>query len=68
MKRSFFAAAWLMILLLILSAAAGAAEDKRGEQALYYGTLGKKMNVHRFGDADSMRDIIKQIELVLLDC
>lgn len=53
MKRRLLAAALLMILVLLAGAAAGLADESENEQALFYGTIGKKMTVYRWGDADS---------------
>ena len=52
-KRFFAAAALLLILMMIMTAAAGMAEENENEQALFYGTIGKKMTVYRWGDDDS---------------
>ena len=43
----------LLALLLMLAAACAAAEDTQEEEALYYGVIGKRMNVHRWGEEDS---------------
>ena len=45
--------ALLLLLLLLMPAAVHAADDRENEQALYYGTIGKRMTVYRWGDADS---------------
>ena len=45
--------ALLLLVLLLMPAAAHAADDRENEQALYYGTIGKRMTVYRWGDADS---------------
>ena len=45
--------ALLLLVLLLMPAAAHAADDRENEQALYYGTIGKRMTVYRCGDADS---------------
>jgi len=51
-KRTVFLMIFLMILLF---AAAGMADEKENEEALFYGVIGKKMTVHRWGDADSLQ-------------
>ena len=45
------AAALLTLILLLTAAAAGVAEAQ--DEALFYGTIGKKMNVYRRGDENS---------------
>lgn len=50
MKKSICAA---VLLLLLLIACACPAEEAENETALYYGYIGKKMDVHRWGDNDS---------------
>ena len=54
MRRGMHAAAALlmMILVLVVAAAAGLAEEEK-EEALFYGTIGKKMTVYRWGDEKS---------------
>jgi len=51
MKRWFYAAAAAIMVLLLLTTVSCLAQES--EQALYYGTIGKKMTVHRWGDEDS---------------
>ena len=51
MRRRILTA--LLLLLLLMPAAVHAADDRENEQALYYGTIGKRMTVYRWGDADS---------------
>jgi len=53
MKKGFLAAVLLMILMMIMPAAAGMTEGKENEPALFYGTIGKNMTVHRWGDDES---------------
>ncbi|MBE5799823.1 MAG: hypothetical protein E7321_07730 [Clostridiales bacterium] len=54
MKRMLYAAAvLLMILLMTMAAAPAMAEEKEDEQALFYGVIGKKMTVHRWGEEDA---------------
>ena len=45
--------ALLLLVLLLMPAAVHAADARENEQALYYGTIGKRMTVYRWGDADS---------------
>ena len=52
MKRKAYAAILLLILLLAVCTA-GLAEDSKSEEALFYGVIGKKMTVHRWGDEES---------------
>ena len=52
MKKRFFAAMLLMLLMIIMPFASGVADES--EQALYYGVIGKKMTVHRWGDENSV--------------
>ncbi len=47
------AAALLMILMMVMTAPVGMAQEKENEQALYYGIIGRKMTVYRWGDDDS---------------
>lgn len=51
MRRWICAAAAVLMMLIVSAAAAGMAQEN--EEALYYGTIGKKMTVHRRGDEDS---------------
>ena len=51
MKRYVCAA--LLLILLLAAGAAGLADESKNEEALYYGVIGKKMTVHRWGDEDS---------------
>lgn len=53
MRGGIRAAAALLMLLLLLGAALGLAEAEQGE-ALYYGTIGRRMEVHRWGDEKSV--------------
>jgi len=43
----------LLALLMMMAAAGAAAEDTKEEEALFYGVIGKKMNVHRWGQDNS---------------
>ena len=49
-KRTAFL---MLLLLMLLSVAAGIADERENEEALFYGVIGKKMIVYRWGDEDS---------------
>ena len=53
MRRGLWIAAALILMILAVLPAAGIADDRENDIALFYGTIGKRMTVHRWGDDKS---------------
>ena len=53
MKKRILSAIALMIFMVLALLCAAVAEQKTDEEALYYGTIGKKMTVYRWGSEDA---------------
>lgn len=53
MRQVVKAAAALLVMLMMTVPAAADTAGEEQEEALYYGTIGKKMEVYKWGDADS---------------
>ena len=51
MEKRLWAA--VLLILLAIMPLCGMAQETDDEEALYYGTIGKKMTVYRWADADS---------------
>ena len=55
MGKRLWAALVMLAVLMLMPLCGGMAQESGDEEALYYGTIGKRMTVYRWGDADSAR-------------